>query len=73
MRLLGSKTEKSHFYYFLIYQVFKPHFSSKNETLILFFEKKTFSRRQPMPVKFSRRQSMPIKLEDYSMMIPPLG
>ncbi len=73
MRLLGSKTEKSHFYYFLIYQVFKPHFSSKNETLILFFAKKTFSRRQSMPVKFSRRQSMPIKLEDYSMMIPPLG
>ena len=59
MRLLGSKTEKSHFYYFLIYQVFKPHFSSKNETLILFFAKKTFSRRQSMPVKFSRRQSKP--------------
>ena len=59
MRLLGSKTEKSHFYYFLIYLVFKPHFSSKNETLILFFAKKTFSRRQSMPVKFSRRQSKP--------------
>ena len=42
MRLLDSKSEKSHFRYYLIYQVFKPHFSSKNETLILFFEKKNF-------------------------------
>ena len=73
MRLLGSKTEKSHFRYYLIHQVFKPHFPSKNETLILFSRKKTFSRRQSMSIKLSRRQSMPIKLEDYSIMIPPLG
>lgn len=45
MRLLGTKTEKSHFFYLIIYQVFKPIFSIENETLRLFF-KKTFSRKR---------------------------
>ena len=38
MRLLGTKTEKSHFLYLIIYQVFKPVFSTGNETLRLFLE-----------------------------------
>ena len=51
MRLLGTKTEKSHFLYLIIYQVFKPVFSIKNETLRLFL-KKTFSRkRESLPYK----------------------
>ena len=51
MRLLGIKTEKSHFLYLIIYQVFKPVFSIKNETLRLFL-KKTFSRkRESLPYK----------------------
>ena len=45
MRLLGTKTEKSHFFYLIIYQVFKPTFSIENETLRLFL-KKTFSRKR---------------------------
>ena len=45
MRLLGTKTEKSHFLYLIIYQVFKPVFSIENETLRLFL-KKTFSRKR---------------------------
>ena len=40
MRLLGTKTEKSHFFYLIIYQVFKSVFSIKNETLRLFPSKK---------------------------------
>ena len=51
MRLPGTKTEKSHFLYLIIYQVFKPVFSIKNETLRLFL-KKTFSRkRESLPYK----------------------
>ena len=40
MRLLGTKTEKSHSIYLIIYQVFKPIFSTENETLRLFSSKK---------------------------------
>ena len=42
MRLLGAKTEKSHSFYLIIYQVFKPIFSIENETLRLFLQKKLF-------------------------------
>ena len=42
MRLLGTKTEKSHSFYLIIYQVFKPIFSIENETLRLFLQKKLF-------------------------------
>ena len=51
MRLPGTKTEKSHFLYLIIYQVFKPVFSIENEILRLFL-KKTFSRkRESLPYK----------------------
>ena len=40
MRLLDTKTEKSHSSYLFIYQVFKPIFSIENETLRLFLQKK---------------------------------
>lgn len=43
MRLLGTKTEKSHSLYLIIYQVFKPIFSTKNETLRLFSQKNFFT------------------------------
>ena len=46
MRLLGTKTEKSHFLYLIIYQVFKPVFSIENETLRLFSQKKLFHVRE---------------------------
>ena len=47
MRLLDTKTEKSHFFYLIIYQAFKPLFSTENETLRLFSsKKKTFSRKK---------------------------
>ena len=42
MRLPGIKTEKSHSFYLIIYQVFKSTFSTKNETLRLFLQKKNF-------------------------------
>ena len=42
MRLLGIRTEKSHSFYLIIYQVFKPIFSIGNETLRLFLQKKLF-------------------------------
>ena len=45
MRLLGTKTEKSHSLYLIIYQVFKSVFSIENETLRL-FSQKTFSRKR---------------------------
>ena len=45
MRLLGTKTEKSHSFYLIIYQVFKSIFSIENETLRLFL-KKLFSRKK---------------------------
>ena len=47
MRLLGTKTEKSHSLYLIIYQVFKSIFSIENETLRLFL-KKTFSRKRKL-------------------------
>ena len=51
MRLFGTKTEKSHFFYLIINQVFKPIFSIKNETLRLFLQK-TFSRKkESLPYK----------------------
>lgn len=43
MRLLGIRTEKSHFFYLIIYQVFKSIFSIENETLILFLKKNFFT------------------------------
>ena len=43
MRLLGTKTEKSHSLYFIIYQVFKSIFSIENETLRLFSQKNFFT------------------------------
>ena len=39
MRLLGTKTEKSHSLYLIIYQVFKSVFPIENETLRLFLKK----------------------------------
>lgn len=39
MRLLGTKTEKSHSLYLIIYQVFKSIFSIENEILRLFSQK----------------------------------
>lgn len=46
MRLLGTKTEKSHSLYFVIYQAFKSTFSIENETLRLFLPKKLFHVRE---------------------------
>ena len=43
MRLLGTKTEKSHSLYLVIYQVFKSIFSIENETLRLFLKKNFFT------------------------------
>ena len=48
MRLLGIRTEKSHSLYLIIYQVFKSIFSIENETLRLFLQKKTFSRKRKL-------------------------
>ena len=47
MRLLGTKTEKSHSLYLIIHQVFKSVFSIENETLRLFL-KKLFSRKRKL-------------------------
>ena len=49
MRLLGTKTEKSHSLYLIIYQVFKSIFSIENETLRLFSPKKLFHVRKLLP------------------------
>ena len=46
MRLPGIRTEKSHSFYLVIYQVFKPIFSIENETLRLFSQKKLFHVRE---------------------------
>ena len=43
MRLPGTKTEKSHSLYLIIYQVFKSIFSIENETLRLFLKKNFFT------------------------------
>ena len=59
MRLLGTKTEKSHSLYLIIYQVFKSIFSIENETLRLFLQKKTFSRkRKLLPLQGDRLASI---------------
>ena len=42
MRLPDIRAEKSHSFYLIIYQVFKPEFSTENETLRLFLQKKLF-------------------------------
>lgn len=59
MRLLGTKTEKSHSLYLIIYQVFKSVFSIENETLRLFL-KKLFSRkkRKLLPLQGDRLVSI---------------
>lgn len=59
MRLLGIRTEKSHFFYLIIYQVFKSIFSIENETLRLFL-KKLFSRkkRKLLPLQGDRLVSI---------------
>ena len=46
MRLLGTKTEKSHSFYLIIYQVFKSIFPIEDETLRLFSQKKLFHVRE---------------------------
>ena len=46
MRLLGARTEKSHSFYLIIYQVFKPIFSTENETMRLFYI--NFSRKRKL-------------------------
>lgn len=43
MRLPGIRTEKSHSFYLIIYQVFKPIFPTGNETLRLFSQKNFFT------------------------------
>ena len=43
MRLPGTKTEKSHSFYLIIYQAFKPIFPKGNETLRLFLQKNSFT------------------------------
>ena len=43
MRLLSIRTEKSHSFYLIIYQVFKSIFSIENETLRLFLKKNFFT------------------------------
>ena len=58
MRLLGTKTEKSHFFYLIIYQVFKPIFSTENETLRLFSSKKLFHVRKLLPLQGDRLASI---------------
>ena len=42
MRLLGIRSEKSHSFYLIIYQVFKSIFLIENETMRLFLQKKLF-------------------------------
>ena len=42
MRLPGIRTEKSHSFYLIIYQVFKSIFLIENETMRLFLQKKNF-------------------------------
>ena len=54
MRLLGTKTEKSHFFYLIIYQVFKSIFPIENETLRLFLQKKLFHVRKLLPLQGDR-------------------
>ena len=43
MRLFGTKSEKSHLLYMSIYQCITKSFKVKNDTLTLFFQKKTFT------------------------------
>ena len=46
MRLLGTRAEKSHSFYLIIYQAFKSIFLIENETLRLFLQKKLFHVRE---------------------------
>ena len=54
MRLPGIRTEKSHSFYLIIYQVFKPIFSTKNETLRLFLQKNISRKRKLLPFQGDR-------------------
>ena len=58
MRLPGIKTEKSHSFYLIIYQVFKSIFLTKNETLRLFSSKKLFHVRKLLPFQGDRLASI---------------
>ena len=58
MRLLGTKTEKSHSIYLIIYQVFKSIFTIENETLRLFLQKKLFHVRKLLPLQGDRLASI---------------
>ena len=57
MRLLDTKNEKSHSFYLIIYQVFKPIFSIENETLRLFSQKKLFHVRKKKAFALTGRQA----------------
>ena len=46
MRLFGIRTEKSHSSYLIIYQSFKSIFTTENETMRLFLQKKLFHVRE---------------------------
>ena len=50
MRLLGTKAEKSHYLYLIIYQVFNSIFSTENETLRLFSKKLFHVRENTYPL-----------------------
>ena len=54
MRLLGIRTEKSHSFYLIIYQVFKSIFSIENETLRLFLQKNFSRKRKLLPFQGDR-------------------
>ena len=56
MRRPGIRTEKSHSFYLIIYQVFKPIFSTENETLRLFYI--NFSRKRKL-LSFSTEMLIP--------------
>ena len=58
MRLLGTKTEKSHSFYLVINQVFKSIFLIENETLRLFSQKKLFHVRKLLPFQGDRLASI---------------
>ena len=54
MRLPSAKTEKSHSFYLIIYQVFKSIFSIENETLRLFLQKNFSRKRKLLPFQGDR-------------------
>ena len=57
MRLPGIRTEKSHSFYLIIYQVFKSIFSIENETLRLFLQKNFLRKRKLLPFQGDRLAS----------------